>query len=464
MNPTNLEILKTVLEGSEHVIEEVPIRCQKNAIFIVNVAALDNEKDILADDNGSYRNDGTSYTLLTTSDDFENDDDIASEALKRNKIMLDMGLQSNQFIVTKTFYGNLSCKDFTRKIYDVRNKDGIFPYKILQYGFKGPEEDFKILFHKNSKKSFRPYARKSESTRLKMVDAVSGNSTGPSIIYDRLFEEAGGISNNKSSASLPTIRSIKYQRSLQRENLSASADPVAEFVKYGLHEKSFVRNFQILPSLCAILAADNQINDIVNFCTDPAEFTILTIDTTYNVCEGLYVTPLTYKHLRLIDKQNETNPVLPGPALVHSSLGVETFKFFGESLVRLNPKLKEILAVGSDRDKSIDNGFMASFPIARILSCKRHVQGNITKTLSELGISSKSQQQYLEEIFGNDRTQVKVFISFHCFKYTLNLVKVFFSSTYFLLFTFIFILSSKCNPTTEILCTNLNIYISLWFL
>jgi len=205
---------------------------------------------------------------------------------------------------------------------------------------------------------------------------------------------------------LPSLRNIKYQRSLQRENLrNYSTDPVAEFVSYGLREKKlFVRNYQVLPSLCAVLAADNQINDIVNFCTDPTEFTILSIDTTYNVCENLYVTPLTYKHLRLIDKRT----VLPGSAMMHSGLGADTFKYFGETLVRHNSKLQDILAVGSDRDTAIDNGFMASFPIGRLLACKRHVEGNIKKTLSDIGITAKCQHPFLEEIFGNERTKVKV--------------------------------------------------------
>ena len=395
------------------LIKEVPIRCQKNAIFVINTAALQNPDDILADDNGVYKNNGTSYNLLTTFDE-----EIHSESLKRSKLERDRELLPNQYLLSTTFYRNKSCNEFVRKIYDIRNKDGLLPNRVLQYKFEGKAKDFDILFHGNCKKNFNPHARKAESTKESAAEAVRGNTTGPSEHYDRLFEDAGGLFNHKSMASLPSIRGIKYQRSLQRGDLLVDPDPVAEFIKYGLHERGFIRNFQVLPTLCAVLAADNQINDIVNFCTDPAEFTILTIDTTYNICEGLYVTPLTYKHLRLYERESRKNPVLPGPAVVHSSLEAETFQYFSETLVRLNPKLKEILAVGSDRDKSIDNGFMKPFPMGRILSCKRHVNGNIKKKLTDLGITSHG--DYLDEIFGDESSQVKVCI------FCVHLVEFFF--------------------------------------
>ena len=44
-----------------------------------------------------------------------------------------------------------------------------------------------------------------------MADAVSGNSTGPNILFDLLYENAGGLFESKSDALLPTVRGIKYQ-------------------------------------------------------------------------------------------------------------------------------------------------------------------------------------------------------------------------------------------------------------
>ena len=121
-----------------------------------------------------------------------------------------------------------------------------------------------------------------------MADAVSGNSTGPNILFDLLYENAGGLFESKSDALLPTVRGIKYQRSLLRSNLNLETDPVAEFIKYGLHECNFVRSYQLLPSVTAVIAADNEINDIINFCTEASDFTILTLDTTYIMFVRVY--------------------------------------------------------------------------------------------------------------------------------------------------------------------------------
>ncbi|XP_066928471.1 uncharacterized protein [Clytia hemisphaerica] len=168
INPTKSEILNSIHSDNETVIGEVPIRCQKNAIFIVNTSKLDDPNDILADDNGCYKNNGCTYNLLTAYDETLNDDDeIHLTALPRSKHQLDRKLQSNQYLVRTTFYRNASCKDFTRKIYDVRHKDGLFSNRLLQYKFEGPERDFDVTHHQNSKKNFNPHARKAELSQRK---------------------------------------------------------------------------------------------------------------------------------------------------------------------------------------------------------------------------------------------------------------------------------------------------------
>uniref|UniRef100_A0A7M5V6E4 Uncharacterized protein n=2 Tax=Clytia hemisphaerica TaxID=252671 RepID=A0A7M5V6E4_9CNID len=100
INPTKSEILNSIHSDNETVIGEVPIRCQKNAIFIVNTSKLDDPNDILADDNGCYKNNGCTYNLLTAYDETLNDDDeIHLTALPRSKHQLDRKLQSNQYLV-----------------------------------------------------------------------------------------------------------------------------------------------------------------------------------------------------------------------------------------------------------------------------------------------------------------------------------------------------------------------------
>ena len=67
----------------------------------------------------------------------------------------------------------------------------------------------------------------------------------------------------------------------------------------------------------------------------------------------------------------------------------------------VNSDIENILFVGSDRQRSIENGLAPQLPIAHFLLCKRHVEDNIKMKMAALGIQDKT--NYLIEIFG-DRT------------------------------------------------------------
>lgn len=55
----------------------------------------------------------------------------------------------------------------------------------------------------------------------------------------------------------------------------------------------------------------------------------------------------------------------------------ESYKFFGSSLVSLDDELRNILAIGSDRDAALRKGFSPFFPIATQLCCKGHLEQDI---------------------------------------------------------------------------------------
>jgi len=65
------------------------------------------------------------------------------------------------------------------------------------------------------------------------------------------------------------------------------------------------------------------------------------------------------------------------------------------------------VAIGSDRDAAMDKGFSHAFPVAQQLSCKKHVEDNIKKKLTDLGISGDARASFLNDIFGKDSKQEK---------------------------------------------------------
>ena len=161
-----------------------------------------------------------------------------------------------------------------------------------------------------------------------------------------------------------------------------------------------MRNVQVGQGVRAVLPTKEQLADVVRFCSNPEEYGIFGIDVTYNIGD-FYVTTTTYKHLSLIDKATGNHPVFPGPMMVHTDEKQETLHYFASTTREVNSDIENILFVGSDRQRSIENGLAPQLPIAHFLVCKKHVEDNIKMKMAALGIQEKA--NYLIEIFG-DRT------------------------------------------------------------
>ena len=99
-------------------------------------------------------------------------------------------------------------------------------------------------------------------------------------------------------------------------------------------------------------------------CCDPVAYSVLGIDTTFNISKSRYLTPTVYNNRKLIDRQSGNHPTMPGPAMLHNKMNSSTFWYFGNTLVELEPYLSDIMCIGSDRDSAIDKVFKQASPIA----------------------------------------------------------------------------------------------------
>ena len=80
--------------------------------------------------------------------------------------------------------------------------------------------------------------------------------------------------------------------------------------------KKFIRDIKTAPEPAVVLADNQQIIDLIRFCTSSIEYGILTADPTF--CLGEFdVTPITYRHLFLETRRNSQPPIFLGPVLVH---------------------------------------------------------------------------------------------------------------------------------------------------
>ena len=168
--------------------------------------------------------------------------------------------------------------------------------------------------------------------------------------------------------------------------------------------KPFLRFVQGAPYPMCFLANDRQMADIVKFCTNPDEFVVLGIDTTYN-CGEFWLTTSAYLHLQLRTRRRNKPPVLIGPPLLHKTKDEAAFRYMATCMTRACPDTSNVIAFGSDRDKALYQGFSRSIPNAVHLLCTKHLQDDIQIKLTAMGISGQYRADFMADIFGCEKKQ-----------------------------------------------------------
>ena len=138
-----------------------------------------------------------------------------------------------------------------------------------------------------------------------------------------MFEQCGGVLGANSCGTLPRNRK---QISSTKTSLkgSSSSDPLfsvmEECKKECKKEQSYVdpslRVVQAAPDAMCLLTSNRQLHDMVRFCTNPDQCSVLGVDPTFNLGE-FNVTVTTFTHLQLIERRTGKPPALLGPMLIH---------------------------------------------------------------------------------------------------------------------------------------------------
>ena len=350
---------------------------------------MDKRDDYKADDNGSFRHNGKKVEYVELNDE----GDVVKFTRKPDI------LREGQYMLSRTYWVHNSNPDFKRRCMELEDSSGnMSPLIMLQYIFDGDPDSIIIKPHGRAKNNPRPFLTTASGTRAKISEKAT-SSLGPSSIYDQLYQEAGDVISRKSSSDVPrSIDQVKYERKKLRSQ--HEKDQLAELIS--LSNNGLVRNVQVGPGVRAVLATEEQLADVVKFCTDPEEFCILGIDVTYNIGD-FYVTTTAYQHLALLDKSTGKHPTFPGPMMIHTDEKQATFHYFASTMREINPEIENILFVGSDRQRSMENGLAPQLPIAQFLACKKHMEDNVKIKMAALGMQNKS--EVLVGIFGDSTTR-----------------------------------------------------------
>ena len=174
----------------------------------------------------------------------------------------------------------------------------------------------------------------------------------PSEVVNLATAEEGGENFARGASCLPRdrmqIKNFKRcQNSTAEENVLYSVMLECKLAQG--KSNAFVRDVKAAPEPMAVVFFDWQLNDLERFCTNNHSFSVLSVDTTFNLGD-FFVTPTTYRHLMLEDGKH---PAIIGPVLVHQQLKFSSFNYFFSTLVSANKQLHHVLAVGSDGDKAL---------------------------------------------------------------------------------------------------------------
>ena len=164
-----------------------------------------------------------------------------------------------------------------------------------------------------------------------------------------------------------------------------------------------IRDLRIHPDLSCVLASNQQLNDLMRFCTSHVDYTVLGVDSTSN--NGKYdVTFTTYNNLLLETRVPDSmgkrhSPVMLGPAYIHHQKDFDSFYNFVSTLRRMRLDLVHLIAFRTDGDDALINALVAAFPEATALRCFLHSMRNLKMKMSEFNLQP-IQAQLLVDIFG----------------------------------------------------------------
>ena len=377
-----------------------PMQVQYNGSFLVDVTIVPLD-DIFADGNGCYVNNGHSmhtYKRKKSGNWKKTTASFRKDPLERSEFHLD-----RHYRRLKEY------PEFRQTVSYLRDQRGeiVDNVALVQYLFKGKEHEIKVFPHGNSKAA-KPFTRTKPST----INALRQNleKYQPNEALAKTRKEMGGCFSNTSEASLPRGQTQAYNLKRTSTNNTfvsggkRSKDEMTTLNWYAKTEgKNFVRMQEIADEPLILIATENQLDDLVRFCTSEIDFSYLSVDPTFNF-GNFSVTPTSYRNLLLKSRQTGKNPVFIGPIFIHHTKQRATYKQFFDKLKSIREKLSDVISYGTDGEKALSDALAEAFPLAIHLRCFRHFRGNFQSRLKNLGISET--RSYYDEVFGKQEGTV----------------------------------------------------------
>jgi hypothetical protein len=376
-------------KGEIPLATATPLAVNSNVAFLVDVSAIGNWQNIKCDSMGSWQQTGTK-TLYVHED------------RKLKFISKDVHGLGTTYEVKRYQFKHSVHTDLLRIIIRVIDqKGGEIKVAFVQYYFSQGEHEVTLRPHGNSKGK-RPYIRTQYSTGSRVQELASAGQKPKQILHE-ILEEQGGLEQVRSSGHMVKNRQQAYYYSKQVKPDNCDSDALATLMdmckKQSQTMDGFVRDVSTAPELTVFLANNLQLNDVQRFCTNPANFSILGVDPTFNLGDFM-VTVTTYRHL-MLETNTGAHPVMIGPCLIHQQKLFPSYYQLPSCMVKQKKELSSVLAFGSDSETNLVAALEKGFPFAKHLTCDMHMRDNIDSKLKNLGITKGLAKSYKDDIFGH---------------------------------------------------------------
>lgn len=200
----------------------------------------------------------------------------------------------------KTVDGKLS---FRKSVTCVEREGRQLPVIILQYYYEGGDVVPLVMSpHKNRKHGVQAHTRTQHST----LRELAASTKTPKETFTKTWTGKGGIVEIDSFSDMPRNQRQIYnvRKNIQSKNNSTcNGDAIVDLIAMAKEHESrpdggLIRDLRVHPDLSCVIASSQQPDDLVRFCTNHVDSTVLGIDSTFNI--GKYdVTFTTYNNLLL---------------------------------------------------------------------------------------------------------------------------------------------------------------------
>ena len=205
-------------------------------------------------------------------------------------------------------------------------------YTLIQYLFEEEEHEVVVTKPRVNSKRDAPFQRLLPSKRDKLKNSIRIPKCRPRDFLDEVCCFSGDAINVRSLKELPRGPSDLYnaRHAAKKVTLSDphllsnqgtagenSSDAMWMLLQKAKRDESiaklsiFIRECRVHPDVLVALASDRQLEELVQFCTDPQEFSIFCVDPTFNIFENnISLTVATYRNLKLENRATNQPPSL----------------------------------------------------------------------------------------------------------------------------------------------------------